>query len=138
MKTKLYWNTNSSNKVGKEPSEIFQQFTSFCLITQWKIDLFCLTLVKWFLFELSAIQLLLLQPYSRSNGAHARFVRLPTSRASSVSIFREMSSAFTECVRAPLQRFKLYIFSIITNLRAPNTKDKNLSLLPIKWIINIT
>uniref|UniRef100_A0A0V0H439 Putative ovule protein n=1 Tax=Solanum chacoense TaxID=4108 RepID=A0A0V0H439_SOLCH len=37
------------------------------------------------------------------NVGHARFVRRPTSRASSVSIFREMSSAFTECVKAPLE-----------------------------------
>lgn len=35
---------------------------------------------------------------------HARFVRLPTRRANSVSILREMSSAFTECVSAPLQK----------------------------------
>lgn len=35
---------------------------------------------------------------------HALFVRLPTWRASSVSILREISSAFTECVNAPLQK----------------------------------
>lgn len=39
--------------------------------------------------------------------AHARFVRRLTSSASSVSIFREMSSAFTECVSAPLQILKI-------------------------------
>ncbi|KAJ9566493.1 LOW QUALITY PROTEIN: hypothetical protein OSB04_002459 [Centaurea solstitialis] len=33
---------------------------------------------------------------------YARFVRLPIWRASSVSIFRDMSSAFTECVNTPL------------------------------------
>lgn len=34
---------------------------------------------------------------------HALFVRLPTSRANSVSMFRLMSSAVTLCVKAPLQ-----------------------------------
>lgn len=37
-----------------------------------------------------------------STGYHARLVRLPTSIASSVSTFKEMSNAFTECVNAPL------------------------------------
>lgn len=38
----------------------------------------------------------------QNKGCHARFVRLPTERANSVSIFREMSRALTECVKAPL------------------------------------
>lgn len=69
--------------------------------------------------------------------SQARFVRLPTKRANSVSILREMSSAFTECVSAPLQnnikRNSLnhtMNISIISNLVAcklmATTKNKRL------------
>ena len=43
---------------------------------------------------------------------HARLVRLPTSTANSVSTFKEMSSAFTECVNAPLFTFQQQSFNL--------------------------
>lgn len=53
--------------------------------------------------QVNLVLLIIVQRKDRWKENHALLVRLPTSSASSVSILREMSSAFTECVSAPLQ-----------------------------------
>lgn len=47
---------------------------------------------------------------------HARFVRFPTWRANSVSILREMSRAFTECVNAPLHTQKKRLLNAVNHI----------------------
>ena len=64
-------------------------------------------------------------------GNQARPVRLPTLSANSVSILREMSSAFTECVSEPLQ--KIHVRVVIFTRNATTTGNKERDMIFYIW-----